>query len=414
MSRVLSDPAPIGDRTPGAPILVLVPPPAGLRTGAADAKILGLRLMGRMVLAARRAGYRQVVYLARDHTVLPELVMPADWTGIAALLETSWGVVIAPANALGEREWLERLAAMQLTASAWSAAPEGIVLLPGAVARDALAQLAEADAYDLPAVHERLTRRFGAPAALPAEIAPMVVATPDDARAAERRLLRSVIKDTDGFMARHVERPISLAISRRLAPTSVTPNQMSLISLAVGLAGAPFLLSAEALWQTVGALLLLAHSILDGCDGELARLKFEESRWGGVLDFWGDNIVHCAVFGCMAAGWSRALGGALPLWLGAAAILGTIGSASFVYWRVMRPKEGEGPLYTSVSTAPGRPLARLLDALSRRDFIYLVLAFALAGKVGWFLVLTAVGAPTFFLLLVVLAWREGAAPPSGL
>ena len=28
---------------------------------------------------------------------------------------------------------------------------------------------------------------------------------------------------------------------------------------------------------------------LDGCDGELARLKFKESRWGGLLDFWGDN-----------------------------------------------------------------------------------------------------------------------------
>ena len=88
----------------------------------------------------------------------------------------------------------------------------------------------------------------------------------------------------------HVERPISLQISRRLAGTAITPNQMSLISIAVGICGGPFFLSSRPLMQTIGALLFLAHSILDGCDGELARLKFQQSRWGGVLDFWGDDV----------------------------------------------------------------------------------------------------------------------------
>jgi len=46
------------------------------------------------------------------------------------------------------------------------------------------------------------------------------------------------------------------------------------------------------------------------------------------------------------------------------------------------------------------------DALSRRDFIYLVLFLALFGKSNWFLVLAAAGAPIFFLLLVFLAARE--------
>ena len=55
--------------------------------------------------------------------------------------------------------------------------------------------------------------------------------------------MRSLVKDTDGFMARHVERPISLQISRALAGTAITPNQMSLISIAVGICGGPFFLS---------------------------------------------------------------------------------------------------------------------------------------------------------------------------
>jgi phosphatidylglycerophosphate synthase len=199
-----------------------------------------------------------------------------------------------------------------------------------------------------------------------------------------------------------------LQISRYLAPTAVTPNQISMVSIVVGLSGAPFFLSVFSTWQTVGALLLLAHSILDGCDGELARLKFQESRWGGVLDFWGDNIVHMATFTCMAAGWALSLDAAWPLLLGATAVLGNLSSATFVYWRLMRDKNDSGPLFTSVTTAPDRRLARLLDAASRRDFIYLVLVLALFGKSNWFLLLASFGAPMFFLFLVFLAVRERA------
>jgi hypothetical protein len=72
----------------------------------------------------------------------------------------------------------------------------------------------------------------------------------------------------------------------------------------------------------------------------------------------------------------------------------------------MRPKKDDGPLFTSVVAAPGQSLARMLDAASRRDFIYLVVILALFGKSNWFLVLAAVGAPIFFLLLVFLALRE--------
>src|SRR5207247_11336043 len=80
--------------------------------------------------------------------------------------------------------------------------------------------------------------------------------------------------------------------------------------------------------QTIGALLFLTHSILDGCDGELARLKFLESRAGAVLDFWGDNLVHVAVFGCMAVGWSLAGGGDWPLVLGFVTIVSELATAT--------------------------------------------------------------------------------------
>lgn len=399
---------------PAAPILVLLPSAAsrdasGLRTPHDETSILGLSLTGRTVLAARRAGYGQIFFLAQDRAGPPDTTTIPDWSNLADALSPSQAapVVIAPAAILSETGWLKALAARQIEPAAWAARPGRIIVLGAAAVPDALAELrADGGVRDMAAVADRLARRFGPAAAVPSEIDPLVVATLQDVRMAERRLLRSLVKDTDGFMARHFDRHISLQISRRLAPTAVKPTQISVLSAAIGVCGAPFFLSAHWAWQTVGAVLFLLHSIVDGCDGELARLKFQESRYGGLLDFWGDNVVHVAIFGCIAIGWALSAGAAWPLWIGAAAIVGTLGSASFVYWRQLRVKDGSGPLFTSVASAPDEHLAGMLDAASRRDFIYVVPIFALFAKSSWFLVLAAVGAPIFFLLLIFLALRE--------
>ena len=411
MSRLTPDRVPPVDSRPvkpAAPILILVPAPdASLHDG--DTRVLGLGLMQRTVMAARCAGYSQIFFLAGDHTAPPGIAAIPNWSHLATAFVTSQPtpLLIASASILSEVDRLERLAETQIEPAAWAAIPHRIVMLAAAAVPDALAVLdAEGGAYDLTGVQHRLTRRFGSPAAIPVGIDPMVVVTSADIRIAERRLLRALVKDTDGFMARHVERPISLQISRCLAPTAVTPNQITMVSVAIGLFGAPFFLSVNWLWQTVGALLLLTHSIVDGCDGELARLKFQESRWGGVLDFWGDNIVHIAVFACMAAGWSLSAAATWPLFLGVAAVLGTLGSSAFVYLRLMRAKDDSGPLFASVSMAPDQRLARLLDAMSRRDFIYLVLVLALFGKSNWIVILASVGAPIFFSLVIFLVVRE--------
>ncbi len=403
-------------QTSAAPILILLPAPlAPLHAASGSPKydhertVLGVGLIRRTMIVARRAGFNQIFFLGRDCPAPPGVATIPNWSALAAAFARSRAgpLLIAPATILSEADWLERLAETQVEPADWAAISNRIVMIAPAAAPDALAALAaEGGATDLAAVQGRLSRRFGPPAAMPAGIDPIVVATPTEVRVAEQRLLRALVKDTDGFMARRVERPISLQISRLLAPTAITPNQMSVISIAVGVCAGPFFLSALPSLQTIGALLFLCHSILDGCDGELARLKFQQSRWGGVLDFWGDNVVHIVIFACMAVGWSLAAAAAWPLWLGAAAVLGTLGSAGFVYWRLMRGKDDGGALFTSVSAAPERPLARLLDAASRRDFIYLVLILALFGKSNWFLLLAAVGAPIYFFLVMILAARE--------
>jgi phosphatidylglycerophosphate synthase len=400
---------------PDAPILVLLaaPSPAlgGRRSAASspgDVEILGLGLVKRAALVARRAGFGEVLLVGGEAGVIPEAVSVSGWAELAARLPLgrTAPLAIASAAVLAEKDWLEKLVGNGAPQPAVWAAADRIVMLAAAKAPDALRTLDERGATDLRAVETALGALFGPPERLSVEIHPLVVEGPGDRLEAERRLLRKLVKDTDGFMARHVERPISLQISRVLAPTAITPNQMSVISILVGVFAGPFFLSSRPSLQTAGALLFLAHSILDGCDGELARLKFQQSRLGGVLDFWGDNLVHVVIFACMAVGWSWAARACWPLFFGAGAVVGTLGSAGVVYWRLMREKDGEGSLFTSVSAEPERPLARMLDAASRRDFIYLVVILALAGRSDWFVLLAGIGAPIYCLLVVFLAARE--------
>ena len=235
--------------------------------------------------------------------------------------------------------------------------------------------------------------------------------SPTAIRKAEKALFRSLIKDTEGFMSKHVERPISLAISKRLVETSLTPNQMSLISIFVGLIGALLMSWPDRFWPICGALLFLFHSILDGCDGELARIKFMESRLGGVIDFWGDNVVHAAVFIGIARHWSATKPGLWPQVMAVLATAGGLASAALVYWQTMRSKNAVEPQFTSVvKDHQASSLSRVADALSRRDFIYLVVILAIMGKLEWFLMASAVGAPAFFAALVWIHTRESKAP----
>ncbi|HVE14366.1 MAG TPA: CDP-alcohol phosphatidyltransferase family protein, partial [Elusimicrobiota bacterium] len=112
-----------------------------------------------------------------------------------------------------------------------------------------------------------------------------VLQNPPDLGPALPWLLKSAVKSSDGFMARVFDRHVSLAVTRRLLNTSVTPNFMTLLSTALGLCGAALMTDGHRPFMVGGALLVWLHTLLDGCDGEMARLKFLESRWGGILDF---------------------------------------------------------------------------------------------------------------------------------
>jgi phosphatidylglycerophosphate synthase len=94
-------------------------------------------------------------------------------------------------------------------------------------------------------------------------------------------------------------RPIAGIIVRCLFPTRVTPNQVTVAAIVVGLFSAIAYSGGSRLEVAAGGLLLTLKDILDSADGQLARAKNLYSRAGRFLDSIGDILVNLAVFACI-------------------------------------------------------------------------------------------------------------------
>jgi CDP-L-myo-inositol myo-inositolphosphotransferase len=112
---------------------------------------------------------------------------------------------------------------------------------------------------------------------------------------AEHTLLKSLKKPTDGPISRYINRQVSIRISKLLVRTKLTPNQISFISFLMCFISAGLIAQSGYLFLAIGAILAQFTSIIDGCDGEVARLKFQTTEFGAwfdaVLDRYGDAII---------------------------------------------------------------------------------------------------------------------------
>jgi CDP-L-myo-inositol myo-inositolphosphotransferase len=113
---------------------------------------------------------------------------------------------------------------------------------------------------------------------------------------AEQALLKRLRdKPNDGPVARYLNRPLSERISRHLVQRDVTPNQISLFSFLCSLLAAGLFALGGYFALLLGGVLAQFASIIDGCDGEVARLKYQSSDFGGwfdaVLDRYADAFL---------------------------------------------------------------------------------------------------------------------------
>lgn len=152
-------------------------------------------------------------------------------------------------------------------------------------------------------------RFLGGVPSLAVPVADGFVVKPDgkkNEKAAVRALMTTARKPVDGFIARNFNRRISTFFSRRVVNLGVRPSVLSVFNFFIGLGGAMAALGGRGYWSFVlGGFLFEAASILDGCDGELARLTWRFSDGGAAFDATADATTYVVFFLCVAAGLYR-------------------------------------------------------------------------------------------------------------
>ena len=133
-----------------------------------------------------------------------------------------------------------------------------------------------------------------------------------------RVLLERANRPDDGFYSTFVLRRASKPVTGLALRLGLTPNQISLLSLAVGLTAA--LCFGVGSWPALlaGALLMQASLIIDCVDGEVARFTRSFSDLGAWIDASTDRVKEYAAYAGLAAGAARS---GRDIWLLAALVM---------------------------------------------------------------------------------------------
>ncbi|MDX6769377.1 MAG: CDP-alcohol phosphatidyltransferase family protein [Elusimicrobiota bacterium] len=214
-----------------------------------------------------------------------------------------------------------------------------------------------------------------------------VADTPAAAAAAARELYSRLGNPKDGYLARF-DRALSVRLSRLMLPFPVTPNAVTTASLLVGLWGAWKLAGPTTADHFIGAFLLWVCALLDGCDGEIARLKHLSSPSGAAYDIWADHVAHLATFVALPFGVARVHPGTDWTVPGVLLVSGFL-ACGYTVWK----------LVLSVPDEERGPLALTVERIASRDYVYLLLVLTALGRLDWFVWAAAYGSHAFWLWL---------------
>jgi phosphatidylglycerophosphate synthase len=204
-----------------------------------------------------------------------------------------------------------------------------------------------------------------------------------------------------------MNRRISIPISRRIIPFPITPNMVSLFTLGVSFAAGVFLALGGYWNMLTGAFLSWFSSVLDGCDGEVARFKLQESAFGCWLETICDNLYYLFIFGGLTIGLVRGAGNRSYLVGGGLLLFGV--TASFLMTGLQRhqltrerPEQYLGEWHKRADDRSSNPLlylGRHTEFIIRRCFLpYLILFFALFDIMNWLLIGATVGANIVWII----------------
>ncbi len=233
------------------------------------------------------------------------------------------------------------------------------------------------------------------------------VECPEDVQDATDKVFLATMKQTDGVYAR-TNRRVSLRISKLLVNTPVTPNMMTLMVLFCSIiAGLLFSLGTYGA-MVAGSLMSWFASMLDGSDGELARVRFQVSPFGEWFEMVCDYLYYILVFVGIGVGLFRQTGNLIWMWLGWGSVLGVVLSfAVIALLRRLHRQTGEtsdfGLAYQqAMERDMSNPihyfLRRFVFFATRAALPYYIVAFTILGIADWLMVLIFIGTNLVWIL----------------
>jgi phosphatidylglycerophosphate synthase len=220
-------------------------------------------------------------------------------------------------------------------------------------------------------------------------------------------------KPQDGFVSRFLNRPVSSRITRVLLKFPIHPNALTISIFVLPLIACVFLLRGDYINIVIGAAIFQAFSVLDGCDGELARAKNLESKFGERLDYFCDFVASLLYVLALGLGLGRVTEGIIcAVFITANELVLRAGRSRM---SVCSPELHES-FYTRHHVMIGHSgLLRLGDEfvwwlfqLTKRDMAVLAfLLLALLGLARWILDLWMIASGASFILSAIAVIRAG-------
>ncbi|MFL6602221.1 MAG: CDP-alcohol phosphatidyltransferase family protein [Steroidobacteraceae bacterium] len=191
------------------------------------------------------------------------------------------------------------------------------------------------------------------------------------------------------------QRPWDARLARRLVTplkdSRATPNHLTTVRLAFGLAAAAAFLPGTYGWTNIGALLLVLSNFLDHTDGELARISGKTSRIGHIYDLASDAVVTILLFLAMGVGVAARVGSVLQM---PPAVLGLVaGSAVALIFFLRMRIEGLAGKAASQQVS--------LAGFETEDVLYLLPLVTIFNGLTPFLIAASIGAPLFAVWVVI-------------
>jgi len=227
--------------------------------------------------------------------------------------------------------------------------------------------------------------------------------------AAEWKLIRGMNKSFEGPVDALINWRFSMRITRVLARQSLalTPNHVTIVAIVIGLLASVLASRGTYVTVAIAGVLLELNSILDSCDGELARLRFQYSKLGQWLDNLSDDIVDNVFLIAIGHG----LGG-IWAWIGLFSALGRVLVSLVTYVSVYR-STGTGDVFafrwwfesdkvSADDVYDPKAITTWLRSFGRRDtFVFIWMLACVAGFPYWVIGHGAVIAAVNVSLLVL-------------